>query len=333
VNAGGDYAADPLYSPQAFDTDTEITVQVVGGDDQFETVTEADMLNGANGAMLGNEVIQYRDATDNMDGTWTFGHLLRGRRGTEAQSSLGHGAGSRFVALSPATTQRITTSLDYIGVIAYYRALSIGSSTNLATIVPLSYQANALKPYAVAHLLGSRDVSNNITATWKRRTRVGGERDWVDYVTDVPINEDAEEYEVDWSERLLFGAVSATTLEADRIYDAGNFGGTAFMNQWIAKENIAQDSIEYRIIVEKISTNEVRVDRDWLIAPVVGDTYAVDGGTLGRTETGITAETADYTSGEQTTDGVTLGRVIWGTFYQMSGAVGRGFPSRLAVFP
>ncbi|MET0155564.1 MAG: hypothetical protein ABW189_05615 [Rickettsiales bacterium] len=44
------------------------------------------------------------------------------------------------------------------------------------------------------HLAGERDGSGNLTITWIRRTRIGGE--WADGA-DAPLSEETEAYEID----------------------------------------------------------------------------------------------------------------------------------------
>ena len=46
-------------------------------------------------------------------------------------------------------------------------------------------------PYSPVHVSAVRDSSGNISLTWVRRTRIGG--DWQDRV-DVPLGEENEAY-------------------------------------------------------------------------------------------------------------------------------------------
>jgi hypothetical protein len=48
-----------------------------------------------------------------------------------------------------------------------------------------------MKPWSPQHVVGSRDDSNNLTITWKRRTRMNGE--WIDG-GDVALGETTEAY-------------------------------------------------------------------------------------------------------------------------------------------
>lgn len=57
-----------------------------------------------------------------------------------------------------------------------------------------SNAGRAERPYAPAQIRGTRDGSLNLTITWVRRTRLGGE--WLDWTGDVPLGETTEAYEV-----------------------------------------------------------------------------------------------------------------------------------------
>lgn len=66
------------------------------GEQMLESVPLPAMLNGANLAVLGAEMLQFRDAELLADGRYRLSGLLRGRLGTEYAIS-GHVAGERFI--------------------------------------------------------------------------------------------------------------------------------------------------------------------------------------------------------------------------------------------
>jgi hypothetical protein len=154
-----------------------------------------DVLNGANPCIIGNEVIQYVNATLNVDGTYTLDTLLRGRRGTETYCR-DHAFGETFIVLNTASIKRISLSLSLIGLIRYYKAVTLGQSQSSGQVIPQVLAANDLKPYAPAQLVGNVDSgTGDVNASWERRTRVGGA--WQDGVGDVPLSEDSEGYDFD----------------------------------------------------------------------------------------------------------------------------------------
>src|SRR5581483_6001461 len=71
----------PPRSPWVWDETNTLTVSLVTG--SFAGDSKLNVLNGSNAIIVGSEIIQFRNAVQNMDGTYTLSGLLRGRRGTE----------------------------------------------------------------------------------------------------------------------------------------------------------------------------------------------------------------------------------------------------------
>lgn len=192
VDSGAIAAANRLYGWNIFRPDDQVEVRLRFGTLASAT-TELDVLNGENLAMLGDELLQFRDVQDLGGDRYILSHLLRGRFGTEWAMPL-HKAGEPFVLLAPGTFHRILHETDDIDKIRYYKAVSVGMSLNTTFTRPFINTGRSLLPYAPCHISSSRDGSNNLTINWIRRTRTGGE--WRDYV-EVPIGETTEAYEID----------------------------------------------------------------------------------------------------------------------------------------
>lgn len=175
-----------------WDETNTLTVLLTSGD-TLTSATKLQVYNGSNAALLGDEIIQWREASQNADGSWALSGLLRARRGTETAVST-HSAGERFVVLTEATIRRPPATLDQINLARFYRGVTIGQSVLDGVTQAFTNTAVGLKPYSPANIEGSRDGSNNLTVTWNRRSRIGG--GWRDYV-DVPLGETSESYEVD----------------------------------------------------------------------------------------------------------------------------------------
>ncbi|MDE3060247.1 MAG: glycoside hydrolase TIM-barrel-like domain-containing protein, partial [Pseudomonadota bacterium] len=174
-----------------FDLANSVTV-VLLGDAALQSVTQLAVLNGANAAMLGNELIQFTTATLISPGIYTLSGLLRGRLGTEWAISA-HTTGEQFVLLDGNVGKQASAN-NLIGLPREYKPVTFGSTLSLASEQDFTYGGIALKPYSPAHISGARDGSSNLTVDWVRRARLGGS--WQDYV-DVPLNEASEAYEVD----------------------------------------------------------------------------------------------------------------------------------------
>jgi len=194
------------------------------------SVTEAAVLDGDNHLAIGAhgrwEIVGYRYATDNGDGTWTLDTLLRGRRGTE-HTIAGHADRDRVIFLDATRLRRFAMELSHRGTTRYYKPVTLGATIDGTLALPFAGAAEALKPFSPVAIAGARDGSDNLTLTWTRRTRIGGE--WLDYA-DVPLNEESESYEVDILDtgtvvRTITGlsSPSASYTAAQQITD---FGGT-----------------------------------------------------------------------------------------------------------
>jgi hypothetical protein len=180
--------------PWVLDQTTQIVVGVSQGG-ALSSTTLLNLLNGANPFILGDEVLQFLTATLNADGSYTLSNLLRGRRGTEWAASQ-HVSGETALFL-PFGLHRNNVPTSLVGLSQYYEAATIGQSRTLASPQNITLEGNDLKPYAPCHILGTRDGSNNLTVDWTRRTRLGGDVDWLDGVLDVPLSEASEAYSVD----------------------------------------------------------------------------------------------------------------------------------------
>jgi len=112
-------ATPPPLSAMSWDNKNTITVRMTQG--TLSSTTALNVLNGANGFILGNEVIQFQNATLNADGTYTLSKLLRGRRGTEWACSK-HQLGETFLLLNGIGLHRTTTAVSLVNALRYYKA-------------------------------------------------------------------------------------------------------------------------------------------------------------------------------------------------------------------
>ena len=186
-----------------FDELSAITV-IIDAAGQLSGVTALQVLNGANGAVIGNEIVQFRDATLIAANTYTLTGLLRGRFGTE-QYIATHTASERFILLDTTTIQRQVAAINEIGLARTYKAATLTQLLSDCASVIFTDNANGLKPLSPVQIGGGRDSAGNLTITWARRTRIGG--GWNNFA-DVPLGEAAESYSID----IMSGAVVKRTL-------------------------------------------------------------------------------------------------------------------------
>jgi hypothetical protein len=164
-----------------------VSVTLLAG--TLSSASELSVLNGANIALVGRELLQFKRAALQDDGSYILSGLLRGRAGTPTGE---HVAGEQFVLMSHAI--RIDGIASDIGLLRQYKAVTSGSSIESAATVFFSNAARGLLPLSGVQLGSGRDASGNITINWVRRTRVDAQ--WRDNV-DAGLGESPESYEID----------------------------------------------------------------------------------------------------------------------------------------
>jgi hypothetical protein len=170
------------------------TVEVTIGNGQ--TLASADylaLLNGANAAILGDEVIQFRTATLLASNRYRLSGLLRGRLGTEWAVGT-HVKGERFVLLESNNIYRIPMNSAEISLERLYKAVTFGEYLEKTEAQRFAYSGINLECLAPVHLRIGKTNGGDVYIAWTRRTRVGGA--WRDFV-DAALGETAERYDVE----------------------------------------------------------------------------------------------------------------------------------------
>lgn len=259
--------ATPTASHGFFALDWETRITIFPAVDWFEleSITDDELWAGGNPCVIGSEVIQFRDAVENLDGSWTIWNLLRGRRGTEWACDT-HVAGEHFIFLDVATVEPQAEAIDASGKNRWFKAVGSGRNLLEATPVQINYQPRDLMPYAVNDIRRTV-VGSDLTLTWKRRTRLGGGMQ--DGTGTVALSEATEAYEV------------------------------YLLNSAYTGDKSRQDAPLAAQIVRQYAT----------ITPTV-----------------------TYTAAEMATDGYDVNLdTLHVVIYQLSAAVGRGFPSARSI--
>lgn len=188
-------------TPHYWDRASTVDVYLVNG--TLSTREELDVLNGANRALIGGEIIGFANATLIDTNTYRLSILLRGLRDTVDQMGT-HATGERFVLLNAGITQT-TVNAGWVGTTRYFRAVPGGGDLSDYPSTPLTIQGTSLKPFSPAALRGDRDGSGNLTISWVRRTRAVYE---IFAVATAPLAEDDERYEIE----IWYGAAKKRTL-------------------------------------------------------------------------------------------------------------------------
>lgn len=144
--------------------------------DVLETADMFDFLDGENLALVGSEIIQFKKAELQEDGSFKLSQLLRGQYGTEAYIST-HSNDESFIFLNKGLVKEQYTKSD-IGTSYDYKFITFKNSFDNATDETLELTGKNLDPLPVCHVkildLGTGDY----TITWC--ARVQGSHNWKD---------------------------------------------------------------------------------------------------------------------------------------------------------
>ncbi|KQN39425.1 hypothetical protein ASG37_07600 [Sphingomonas sp. Leaf407] len=154
------------------------------------TLADADAAaldQGANAALIGDEIVQFGRARRMGAARWRLSLLWRGRQGSDwAMGS--HGPGEGFVLLDPATLRAIDDPPPRVG--RAIRAMASGIAPDDVAETAIVPDGRALVPPAPVHGRIDR-VGGVLAVRWVRRARgVAGWRDSID----LPLGEEREAY-------------------------------------------------------------------------------------------------------------------------------------------
>jgi len=197
VNAMPDPPINAVHQTDAF---SALTVVMDVGGEQMQTISDIEMMNGGNRALLLKtngevELIHFRFAESVGDKTYDLKYFLRGRRGTDTMA-FNHTIGERFILLkNSGVDAAVLKSLD-IGInqeIAY-RAIGYKQVLKDGKKVSITSQHRTHMPYAPGGITATLDGSD-IDFAWSRRDRFGS--DLVDGASDILLSEDTLEFEIE----------------------------------------------------------------------------------------------------------------------------------------
>ena len=134
----------------------------------LENSTLAGMMNRANRALIGDEVVAFADSDEVTPGVWELSHWLRGREGTD---SVSHAIGERFVMLN--TALFIPAELSWLGRPLTFRAATLGRPLDEATVTTITFTGQSQRERRPAYLQARRDGADAVIS-WQGVGRLGG---------------------------------------------------------------------------------------------------------------------------------------------------------------
>lgn len=151
------------------DNTNTLTVELLREDMELQTATMTEMLNRANLAIVGNELINFSEADQVGPKTWELRGLLRGRKGSLA---IAHSVAERFVLLDRFSATFVEAELFELGRQLTFRATSFGLTPGPdSTTIPLLGRSQIERQPAYLH---TRRDGANIVVSWQGVGRLGG---------------------------------------------------------------------------------------------------------------------------------------------------------------
>lgn len=210
----------PVDGGFVIDRTSTMLVDMIAGTP--ESVTEDQILAGYNYYAYGVddrwEIVAIANFGLQGDGAYQCSTVLRGLYGTEWATGL-HTIGDYLVLLDDPDNAFIGAGYGSFGIEQLWRGVTVGASVDDATDQAFTYDGVNLMPLSPVQAAATRDGSNNITATFRRRSRFTDSY-WVTGVQPI-VGEDSEAYEID----VMSGSTVVRTISATSetfAYSAAN---------------------------------------------------------------------------------------------------------------
>lgn len=186
---GRTISALPAASPLLLDRQSTLKVVLAGTDLQLVDASLAQLLQGANRARIGSEIVQFASATPLGEGVWQLSNWLRGRGGTEWAIGT-HVTDEPFVLIDDSLVQ---LDAAMIGDPATTHIVAVGLGDTAAVSVRIEDPGATLRPLSPVHGTAMLQSDGSIALNWVRRAR--GAWVWLNGV-DAPLNEEQELWDV-----------------------------------------------------------------------------------------------------------------------------------------
>lgn len=157
---------------------------------EWVSIADASWPSESNTIIVGDEIIRFKDVTDNGDGTYTLTTLIRGDRGTETACDKHTGADIWVIPNTDGMKDDVRPVSD-IGSYVTYEA-SMPSFTSIAFPASFLLEGKSMWTWGPSNIQRS-DSGGDSIVTWERRARIGGQ--WKDGTGSIPLNEELERYE------------------------------------------------------------------------------------------------------------------------------------------
>jgi len=158
-------------SYESTDEQTVLRVRLTDDDAELESVLQEDMLTDyLNAAVVGEEIIQFRDAAKQEDGSWHLSGILRARRGTNYAVN-NHKPGERFLLLAESVLIKNSRPPEDYYTTDTFKAVPDTGAVEDAVPYASKLVPRDLMPYTPEDF-GIEDDGTTVSITMSRRSRV-----------------------------------------------------------------------------------------------------------------------------------------------------------------
>lgn len=175
-------------SANLFDEASRVDIVLLNDSMMLQPCSADALSGGANAALIGDELIQFRAVEPLGGNRYRLWGLLRGRRGTEWAIPL-HQPGERFVLIE----REALSFLDVPPGTMLVRAMAVGIADPVPPERRLEGPGQALRPLPPAHVRADVLANGDTEISWVRRSRNGWR--WLDGA-DAPLVEEEERYAI-----------------------------------------------------------------------------------------------------------------------------------------
>lgn len=168
------YVLEALPATMAYestDEDTELTILLTDAEATLESTTQEEMLTSyINAALVGDELIQFREAVLQANGMWKIKGILRARRGTN-YAVKSHTKNERFVLLNETTIANFYRPPEQYVSTRTFKAVPPSTTSEAAEAYPVQLVPRDLMPLTPENVMITDD-GTTVTITAQRRSRI-----------------------------------------------------------------------------------------------------------------------------------------------------------------
>jgi hypothetical protein len=146
------------------DHENSIEVMLLGG--ELESYNEQSIPYGANLALVGDEIVQFVNATLIAPNKYKLSKLYRGKFGTE-HFMTSHQIGERFILLN-CNVKKVPVPSNFLRQEVKYKVITIGGN-NLVEELQFTYTANELRPSSPANIILGKLKNGDIAIKWENK--------------------------------------------------------------------------------------------------------------------------------------------------------------------